>query len=149
MLTEPAARDLKTVGSRLTLHGQSCKLVEAQRSCRLYVFIQALLLLQSLHSWLMKSWCLMVEEVQQAFHDNTGQKSSLCSTLSHLASSSCNVQKPDPCKICPDGILREQMTSKRKEGCFMASSLFLPVDFGRSDWTFCSQSPQQKGYRAE
>lgn len=97
----------------------------------------------------MKSWCLRVEEVQQAFHDYTSQKSSLCSTLSHLASSSWNVQKPDPCKICPEGILREQMTSKRKEGCFMASALFLPVDFGRSDWTFCSRSPRQKGCRTE
>jgi len=41
------------------------------------------------------------------------------------------------------------MTSKGKEGCFIASALFLPVDFGRKDWSFCSCSLQRKGYMAE
>lgn len=105
--------------------------------------------LLSLHSWPVKRLGLSMERAQQVFHNYPGQKWSLCSTLSCLATSFWNGQKPDPCKICPEGILWEQMTSKGKEGRFIASVRFLPVDFGRKGWSFCSASLQMKGYVAE
>lgn len=49
----------------------------------------------------------------------------------------------------PEGILWEQVTRKGKEGCFIASALFLSGDFGRKDWSLRSWSLQQKGHVAE
>lgn len=67
----------------------------------------------------------MVEGAQQMFHNDHGQKWYLCSTLS----------LPHPLEM-PEGTLWEQVTRKGKEGCFIASALFLSGEFGRKYWFF-------------